>query len=327
MKVKPSRKSDYKILAILLLPWLLSCSTAQVEKSKMIASKTIDITVASLPLIARVATAYGAPYAEIVTAFAMATHPDEFSDDESEDESEFADYADNDLDEDGMVDEEFDLDTDGIPDELQSDDNDENAEWDDAVDETGKGGSFTLTANIDIVQEIEHNGQITSRILDDGDVLRSSDNYKFQVGCNLDCYAYIAQLDATGKMDPILPSAYVDSINPLSADSIYSLPGNDNWFYLDNNTGLEQVYFIFSKTPRDDIEEIFQQLTSENQNLKQVEKVSIQEKMTLTRGIAGVRRGNTQTVQQSNGSTGQYISTVINGSGADLVLTRWFKHQ
>lgn len=327
-------KARVMVLTLLGSSLLLSCSTTQIEKTKAIASTTLDLTVASLPVLARVAVAYGAPYAEIVTAFASATNPDEFSDDFSEDYSDDMqadfDLADYDNDGDGIVDEEFDSDGDGIPDDSAGDDETSYSESEDD-DYSSEGYSdellVDLVADVDIVREALSEGNASSVAVRDGDALSSNDNYKLQLGCNVECYAYVAQLDATGRMDPILPSNFVSQSNYLEADQIYSIPSDDDWFYLDESKGLEHVYFIFSQTPRDDLEEIFDQLAQSNQTLIQQEKVSIQENMTLTRGIAGTRQGSSQTISQSNGDTGEYISTVINGTGADLVLTRWFRHE
>ena len=73
------------ILLPVVLLTTLSCSTTQVEKAKKIAVVASKITIASLPLMARVATAYGAPYADIVLAFAEAAHPEKYADKDDDD--------------------------------------------------------------------------------------------------------------------------------------------------------------------------------------------------------------------------------------------------
>ncbi len=73
-----------------------------------------------------------------------------------------------------------------------------------------------LTAEIDIVREVVKNKRPMAVPVRNGDVLTGKDNYKLQIACNADCYAYVAQLDSTGKMDPILPSKFVAIENPLS---------------------------------------------------------------------------------------------------------------
>ena len=157
--------------------------------------------------------------------------------------------------------------------------------------------------------------------------MTENDNYKVQLRCSVKCYAYIAQLDATGRMDPILPSTLVDDKNPLLADQTYSIPRGNDWFYLDSNKGVEQIYFVFSRTPRDDIEDIFEQFTEANKNLVKKKSISIEKPLVLSRGIAGVRKGNLETIALSNGQESQYVSTVLQSIEAELVITKWFNHE
>jgi hypothetical protein len=138
---------------------------------------------------------------------------------------------------------------------------------------------------------------------------------------------YIAQLDATGKLDPILPSHFVLFGNPIQAEYLYDIPAGRDWFYLDSNRGIETIYFVASRSSRPDIEQIFREFEGVNQTLKQQNPVSIQGVQVVTRGIAGIRPGSSQTVSFQNGSEGQYVSTVFESIQADFVMTRWFHHQ
>ena len=158
-------------------------------------------------------------------------------------------------------------------------------------------------------------------------MLTENDNYKLQIACSVDCYAYVAQLDSTGRMDPILPSQFVSLRNPLAAGTTYSMPDGNNWFYLDSNKGVEQVYFILSREPRADLERIFAEISAANENLKQQQAISIEEPMLLERGIGGIRQGTPQTVQFPSGEQGEYLSTLLEATEGELVVTRWFKHQ
>ncbi len=112
-----------------------------------------------------------------------------------------------------------------------------------------------------------------------------------------------------------------------AANTTYSIPGGNKWFFLDENLGVEQVYFILSKTRRTDIEDIFQQISAANENLIRQAAISIDEPMLLERGIGGIREGQAQTVEFRNGQEGQYMSTMLESIEAELVVTRWFQHR
>jgi hypothetical protein len=184
-----------------------------------------------------------------------------------------------------------------------------------------------LNVNIDLVKEVYENGRYTAKPIADGDTLTGDDNYKVLFQCNMQCFMYVAQLDTTGKMDPIFPSQYVPWNNPLRSGVLYSAPPDRNWFYLDRNTGVETIYFIVSRTRRTDIEGIFRQLSEKNKTLFHKVPVSIQEPLIVMRGIGGTRVGSQQSVQFNDGSQGNYASTLFNSIKADFSLTRWFHHR
>ena len=314
------KKANKSVFLIGMVVLTASCTTTQLDKAKVIAKSVGSITYASLPIIAKVATAYGAPYAELVTAFASVASPGEYDGDESED------YEDS---------EDFDYSDESDTDESYSDDSyadggelvDEDDDYGDDSEPPYDIDSLELKAEVNIVQELAVSASSRTRIVRNGDTLNENDNYKIQVSCNTDCYTYIAQLDATGKMTPIIPGAFVDVKNPLRAEEVYSIPGENNWFFLDKNVGLEQVYFVIAKEPREDIERVFQRLMTANQNLVQEEVVNVEEQLVLTRGIGGIRKGRANTVVLSDGEQSNYPPTLFESNGEDLVLTRWFVHE
>lgn len=307
-------KTCFIVTSVLLL---LSCSAAQIETTRKVAKQA---SMAALPLIAKIGTAYGSPYASVIEAFTEAVVPDyEIIDQEEEcydgndEDNEHEENNENCYEDDFEEDYDEDYDKDEGQDEY-SDNEDDDSEV------------ATLLAQVDVVREVNTNGNSSGVAIRNGDTLSADDNYKVQLGCNTECYAYIAQLDATGKMDPILPSNLVSIENPVPANTLISFPSDDTWFFLDNNTGVEQIYFIVSRTPREDIELIFKQLSRANKNLTQLKSVSVDKPMILTKGIGGVRKGKKQAVTLSNGQEGNYVSTLLRSVDAELVLTRWFNH-
>ena len=184
-----------------------------------------------------------------------------------------------------------------------------------------------LEVAIDVIKEVYEHGRYQARPIKDGDTLTKNDSYKVTFQCNMQCYMYIIQLDATGKMDPILPSKYFFSGNPIEPYTFYDIPSAEKWFYLDENIGVETIYFIVSRSRRPDLEKLFHKLEEKNKSLVQRVHVSIDSSVVITRGIGGVRPGQKQVVNFQDGSQGQYSSTLISSIKADLVMTRWFYHR
>jgi hypothetical protein len=186
--------------------------------------------------------------------------------------------------------------------------------------------SQNLAVEIDVLKEVNENGRFFAKPVKNGDTLTQQDNYKVQYFCNMQCYVYIAQLDSIGKLEPIIPSNFVAWSNPMAPNKLYSVPEANNWFFLDENKGVEQIFFIVSKTPRPDIEQLFRKISAENKNLKQLQPVTIDQPLYTTRGIKGVREGRQQNVTFQNGSQGRYDATLFESVQADFVVTRWFYH-
>jgi hypothetical protein len=216
------------------------------------------------------------------------------------------------------------------PDTSESYDQDQVVEPEGETPWTNEGVAATsqeLQVEIDVVKEVYQGGRYQARQIVDGDTLTQNDNYKVMFRCNMGCYMYIAQLDSTGKMDPIFPSRYFSWGNPVEPHTAYSLPPDNKWFYLDENTGVETIYFIASRSRRPDLERLFHTFEEQNKSLVQRAPVSLDSSVVITRGIGGVRPGRTQEVSFQDGSQGRYSSTLFSSIQADFVMTRWFYHR
>jgi Domain of unknown function (DUF4384) len=188
-------------------------------------------------------------------------------------------------------------------------------------------GGESLQVSIDLIKEEFRDGGYIAVPVADGQTLTQSDNYKILFQSQTPCYMYIAQLDATGKMDPIFPSRFTEWRNPIVAGTLYKIPDQNKWFYLDANLGVETIYFIASRTQRHDIERVFGELEMKNQTLVQQNQVSMKYAYSITRGIGGVRPGNIHSVSFQNGNQGKFASTLFESVDADFVITRWFYHR
>jgi hypothetical protein len=193
---------------------------------------------------------------------------------------------------------------------------------------SSSGYGQPLEVQLDVVKEVSVGGKSQAQSVFDGDMLTTQkENYKVIFQSNIPCYMYIAQLDSTGKVDPLFPSKYASQRNPVQPYTAYSVPA-EQWFYLDANTGVETLYFVASRERRPDLEDLFSRLESTNPSLVQQQAVSLQIYAPVMRGVGGVRQGGgTQAVRFQDGSQGQYASTLFSSIQADFVATRWFYHQ
>lgn len=335
------------VLTVSLICFSISCTSEQIKR---VGTAAVDIVP---KVLATVTHAFGGPYASLIGQFfssasgsksyqdemgrleAKAGHPElgrpegqseyyNYDTGESADSSSQSDYYEGGSGENYSQPEEYNQ---GQPQEKYYEDQQqaENISPNSQPDSTIQGES--LQVNIDLIKEEFMDGRYTAEPVADGQILTQNDNYKVIFQSQTPCYIYIAQLDATGKMDPIFPSRFSQWKNPIEANMLYDVPDQKNWFYLDANVGVETIYFIASRTQRQDIERVFGELEMKNQTLVQQNQVSMKYAYLITRGIGGVRPGNIQSVSFQNGSQGQFASTLFESIDADFVITRWFHHR
>lgn len=89
-----------------------------------------------------------------------------------------------------------------------------------------------------------------------GGVLRSGDRFQVVFATNKDAYVHVFFQDNTGKITKLF-SGKVLGKKPRR------LPGEHNWFKLDENTGQEEVLVMAAKRPIVNPDEVVQQLTRE----------------------------------------------------------------
>jgi hypothetical protein len=81
-------------------------------------------------------------------------------------------------------------------------------------------------------------------------VLKSGNEYQFEVKPNTECYLYIYQLDSANRLYCLFPNPrYSSIINPLKENISYWIPSERKRFYLDENVGEERFYLIASTRP------------------------------------------------------------------------------
>jgi hypothetical protein len=174
--------------------------------------------------------------------------------------------------------------------------------------------------------------------IQDGDTLRDGgadprkgDVTKFSFRANCDCYVYVIGADATGYIARIFPDPASNLSNPVRANQQYVVPEGTAWYGLDQYKGVEQVFFIASRTPRQDIEGPLSQLaqtprTAPPQNYRSVREAATSD---ASRGLVKVQMGAPSTVQGESGQRYNFTpqSFAAQSGADDVVITRWFNHQ
>lgn len=173
--------------------------------------------------------------------------------------------------------------------------------------------------------------------IQDGDTLRDGgsdprkgDVIKVSFRVNCDCYVYVIGADATGYIARIFPDP-ASGQNPVRANQQYVVPQGTTWYGLDQYKGVEQVFFVASRSPRQDIEGPLSQLaetprTAPPQNYRGVREAAGSDAM---RGLVKVQMGTPSSVQSESGQRFSFTPQAFASQGGadDVVVTRWFNHQ
>ena len=112
----------------------------------------------------------------------------------------------------------------------------------------------------------------------EGMVLTSSDNYSIYFKPKQKCYVYIVQVDSSNKAVKVFPAnEFKTALNPVEGGKEYWVPNENEYLYLDNNPGREELFIFATKLPAPELE-----------NLKNGTGVAVEEAIR-TMGIGGTR--------------------------------------
>jgi hypothetical protein len=167
---------------------------------------------------------------------------------------------------------------------------------------------------------------------DGGSDPRKGDVTKFSFRVNCDCYVYVIGADATGYIARIFPDPASRLTNPVRANQQYVVPEGTTWYGLDQYKGVEQVFFVASRTPRKDIEGPLTELAQTPRkapppNYRAVREVAMSS--TAMRGLVKVQMGTPSAVQSESGQRFSFTPQAFAAQGGadDVVVTRWFNHE
>jgi hypothetical protein len=160
----------------------------------------------------------------------------------------------------------------------------------------------------------------------DGDPARG-DLLRFHARVNRDCYLYVIGVDTTGFVAQIFPDPVNGLENPIAAGRDYLFPGNDQWWGLDDQPGIEHVYFVVSLTPRPDILDATRKLELDARTPAAVINRHVRTPAILpTRGL--VRVQSTPVQIRIGDASAEVVPEGFSApdDGTTITVTRWFHH-
>ena len=275
-------------------------------------------------LLALAETATGAPFTETDEA------EEEYSDDDGySDYTDDGGYAsDDEYYDDAVSQDDYDDTEPAYTDSPLADDQ----EYADA----GRDQGIRLDAAI-LAQQRTRDNQVTLRPVRDGDVLYDGrgdpargDKVKFFFETNCDCFVYIIGIDATGYVAQIFPEGDLANARPVRAGREYLVPGGTTWWGLDDYRGIENIYFVASRSRRGEIERIVSNMAGTRppvaQDFRPVSEPAI---VPVNRGLVQVQSAAPTSVPTEFGGSQSVDPTSFQSTlaGADLVVSRWFRHE
>ena len=196
------------------------------------------------------------------------------------------------------------------------------------------GNDYALSLDTSLLALID--GSTVPVALNDGAILRDGrgdpskgDKMKVHFQANCRCYVYVVGVDSTGFVSQIFPDPDDSIGNPVQTGTDYLMPSGDQWWGLDDQRGIEQIFFIASRTQRTDIEEAVAQLARQPRQLAsaKVQPVSEPALVPPTRGLVKVQAP--PVALQLGAQTAKINPTSFAATlkGSDLAITRWLRHQ
>ena len=99
--------------------------------------------------------------------------------------------------------------------------------------------------------------------LDNGAALKSGDHYKIIIKPDTDCFLYLFQVDSAGRLYMLFPldDQGLTTANPVRTDTPYTLPGPEESFILDNQTGSEKIFLLATREKDPVVEQLSRYFT------------------------------------------------------------------
>jgi len=165
--------------------------------------------------------------------------------------------------------------------------------------------------------------------INDGDTLRdgngepnAADAFTIRFRPNRDCHVYAVLIDSTGLVQPLRPVRPEAMEAFAAAGRDHVLPGGENVYELDRNKGIEHVYLVASRERDPRIEEALRPFYTRPRG------GAVRAAVTEPTVVPSATRRSAKTARRGPDSLpGADAATYFSERGADLVITRWFRHE
>ena len=149
--------------------------------------------------------------------------------------------------------------------------------------------------------------------------LHSGDHYKIIFAPAQKTYVYLFQQDASGNIEQLFPrQGSADNQNPTRPKETYFVPGQSQWFFLDNTTGTERFYFLVSEQADKLLEDQYQQVVNARQQ-QEAQKIRKTQKRLEAMIQARLKSGDK--------GSGGIISGPLQGNFTWKEYGQWFTTQ
>jgi hypothetical protein len=99
-------------------------------------------------------------------------------------------------------------------------------------------------------------GETIEKIIREGETLFSNDFCRINFELDKDAYAYVLYYDSSGTLQQLFPDPSLGVPQKVQANRTYTIPsGQDKWFQLDDQKGMETVFIVASREPIRDFNE------------------------------------------------------------------------
>lgn len=182
-----------------------------------------------------------------------------------------------------------------------------------------------LSMNI-IGQREEADGTVSEVIIREGGILHSYDNFQVHFNTNKETYVYILIFDSKGEAKQLFPDPKISLSNKIVAGREYSVPTAGQWFWLDENIGIETIYVLASETPLDNIQSILKEMAGVTAQKKKTLSNRVRDEVRIIeRGVGGITEGKTKSFRLKDGKTIEGVTEIVKGAGA-VVRAISFRH-
>ncbi len=180
--------------------------------------------------------------------------------------------------------------------------------------------SDELAMEVDVIGErLDLAGNPVEVIVKNGETLFSNDGFQIHVTPEREGYLYAFIYDSSGKVEILFPRIGIARDNFIEAHREVVLPDKGQWYRLDDNTGVENLYVLFSEDKFKQMQEFMDEIKSSGPETEiKPEYDFMSDLKKYERGVKSVDTGRTKKYFLGDGRFIEKESEVLKGK--DVIL-------